>query len=258
MEPYKFEQDIKNKLEKRTIKPTENSWDKLQNSLEFKARKKGTKVWYLIGVAASIVGVLFMVSIFFNKDIEQTTPTVVDAPIIQKEDSSGSVATKNNSTVLDTLQNSESVNNTINIIAGTSKKTNSKSKNHSDFKFVDVKKTTPDNENIVRDVTDLNVKKDSIYGSVEDTKIEVILTQIRDLKTKTYVITDKDIDALLRDAQLAIEFEKLYEENTKTVDAYKLLQDVEADIDKSIRVKFLETLKLNYENMKTLIAQRND
>ena len=44
MEPYKFEENIKEKLEKRTINPTKNSWDKLANSLDSKNERKGRKI----------------------------------------------------------------------------------------------------------------------------------------------------------------------------------------------------------------------
>lgn len=257
MEPYKFEKDIKSKLEKRTIKPTANSWHKLESSLESNEPKKGTKVWYLLGIAASVVGILLVVSIFFKKDIDKTTPIIVDSPVPENEDATTTVAVENNSTVLDTLQSEKPINATENLIVGTSKESTSKPTKQTSKSFVDA---TPTLQNVekVAVITPINSEKDSVNTTIEAKKIEELITQIEDLKTQTYAVTDNDIDALLKDAQLALKFEKLYTENKKTVDAYKLLQDVEADIDKSMRVKFLETLKLNFENMKTLIAQRND
>lgn len=260
MEPYNFEEDIKNKLEKRTIKPTTDSWNKLANSLASKSEKKKTKVWYFLAIAASIIGVLFMVSTFLKKDIEQTVPTIVDAPIFQ-EDTLTSIVIENNTTKLDTLKSTAPFNetvNTVNSVVDTSKETNSKSNKELDKIFVDTKTQTLQNSEKIAVITTINSENDSIYKSVEDEEIELLLSKIEDLKAETTTVSDNEIDALLKNAQLALEFEKLYTENTKTVDAYKLLQDVEADLDKSIRVKFLETLKLNFENMKTLIAQRND
>jgi len=250
MEPYKFEEDIKNKLEKRTIKPTASSWNKLEDSLAFNERKKGVKGWYFIGVAACVVGILLMVSIFFKDDVNKTTPTIVTTPISETEEDSGTVVVENNAVELDTLQNKTPENSETLMIA-ISKEKEPKSSVQQNKVFVD------DNKMKLQ-----NIEEIAVATTVEDEKIEALINEIENLKSEnqtfTSTVTDNDIDNLLKEAQIAIEFEKLYEENTKIVDAYKLLQDVEDDIDRSTRVKFLETLKLNYENLKTVIAQRND
>ncbi|UMB59859.1 hypothetical protein MHL31_12330 [Lutibacter sp. A80] len=250
MEPYKFEEDIKNKLEKRTIKPAANSWDKLADSLDSKNQKKETKVWYFLGIAASIIGVLFMVSIFIKKDVDTVTPVIVDSPIIEKEEVPSAVVLENNLNTIDTLQNN-TLKNSETIEVATSKEKKSKSRVQQNEIFVDTNKMKLQNTDEIAVVT-----------TAEDEKIEELISEIEALKIKnktfSSTVTDSDIDKLLKEAQLAIEFEKLYKENTEIVDAYKLLQDVEADIDRSTRVKFLETLRLNYENLKTMIAQRND
>ena len=101
-------------------------------------------------------------------------------------------------------------------------------------------------------------KEVSAVSNEENQEIELVINQIEDLKTKHISVSTTDVDLLLKNAQKKLALERIYNENIKTVDAYKLLQDVEADIDKSTRTKILETLKLNYEHMKTVIAQRND
>ncbi|UMB52655.1 hypothetical protein MKD41_09940 [Lutibacter sp. A64] len=251
MEPYKFEEDIKNKLEKRTIKPTASSWNKLDASLNSKERKKGVKAWYFLAVAVCVVGVLLMVSIFFKDDVNNTTPTIVTIPVSETEEDSGTVVVDNNVKILDTLQNNNSLENSESLIVDTLKDKKIKSGMQQNEVLVDSKK-----------IKLQNIEEIAVVVTVEEEKIEALISEIEDLKSKNHTfnttVTDSDIDQLLKEAQLAIEFEKLYKENTKIVDAYKLLQDVEDDIDRSTRVKFLETLRLNYENLKTMIAQRND
>jgi hypothetical protein len=258
MVPYNFEDDIKKKLEKRTINPTVNSWDKLAGSLESKKEKKGTKLWYFLGFAASIVGVLFMVSTFLKKDIDKTTPIIVDSPILENEDAIIVISSKTDSLELKSLNNIETNDATTNLIVDSANKTISKPTNHSEKVIETTKIPTIINSDKVAEISLGNSNKDTINTTFEDQKIEELITQIEALKTEYLSVSDSDIDALLKDAQNTLALEKLFEENTKTVDAYKLLQDVEADLDKSIRVKFLETLKLNFENIKTAIAQRND
>lgn len=258
MEPYKFEDDIKNKLEKRTINPTENSWDKLAGSLDSKKEKKGTKVWYLLGFAASVVGILFMISIFIKKDIEKTAPIIVDSPIPEKEDATKVIVVETNSPEINILNSVKTNDNTTNLIDDSSKKSISKSTNHSDNNMETTRILDAHSSDKVAVINYENLKKDSVNTTSEDQQIEELITKIDELKSEYLSVSESDIDALLLNAQKELALQKIVAESVKTVDAYKLLQDVEAELDKSIRVKFLETLKLNFENMKTVIAQRND
>jgi len=258
MEPYKFEENIKEKLEKRTINPTKNSWDKLANSLDSKNERKGRKVWYILGVAASIVGVLFLVSTFFKKDIEKTTPIIVDSPIPEKEAATKVIVVETNSLENDTLNSIKTNDDASSLVVDSPKILLSKSKNPSDEILETTKTPVTNTLDKIAVIKNEDSKKDNAKRTVEDQEITALILQIETLKSEHLTVTDTDIDALLKDAQNTLALEKLFEDNAKTVDAYKLLQDVEADLDKSIRVKFLETLKLNFENIKTAIAQRNN
>jgi len=249
MEPNKFEEDIKKKLEKRTINPSANSWNKLADSLQTKEHKKDNRFLWLMGVAASIVGILFVVSIFSNGETENSTPIIVNVPTPESEDAS-KVATEEIVIEKEDLNNNNSANKT-------SEKAN--------YKKVKQQNTIDKRSNKFAAKTDgvlanVIVKEKEVQEKInlEDQKIEEVIAQIENLKKENQDVEVSEVDALLFKAQQDLAFQKIYNENIKTVDAYKLLQDVEADLDKSLRVKFLETLKLNYENMKTVIAQRND
>ena len=50
----------------------------------------------------------------------------------------------------------------------------------------------------------------------------------------------------------------MYNEKTGVVDARLLLENVEADLEKSFRDKVFEALKSNFNFVKTAVAQRND
>jgi hypothetical protein len=63
MESNKFDNHIKDLLEKRTIEPSSNAWSTLENRLDHsKANKKNWMLWS--GIAASFIGVLITVSVF--------------------------------------------------------------------------------------------------------------------------------------------------------------------------------------------------
>ena len=94
--------------------------------------------------------------------------------------------------------------------------------------------------------------------SLEDQKVSEIVAQINELKSKGQTVTDADIDALLEKAQREITFQTILKEDTRTVDASALLQDVESDLQKSFRNKIFEALKNSYETVKTAVAERNN
>lgn len=255
MEPYNFEQDIKRKLEKRTIKPSENSWNKLANSLQSKEDKKNIKFLRIIGIAACIVGVLFVVSIFFNHKKESTEPTIVTSPIPQKEKSI------NNVEIEELVAEDDNFELIVNEKLEKTKQEKTIVKPLNNLKGNRKPVIARVESNIVKsDIISKNglEKEVSAVSNEENQEIELVINQIEDLKTKHISVSTTDVDLLLKNAQKKLALERIYNENIKTVDAYKLLQDVEADIDKSTRTKILETLKLNYEHMKTVIAQRND
>jgi len=258
MEPYKFEQDIKNKLEKRTIQPSANSWDKLEGSLQNNDHKKNNKLLWFMGLAASIVGILVVVSIFLKEQIAKNTPIIVTSPELKSEKPTIEVASEK---FINEDVNSEKIDDnkpTNNSLKTTSKKPIYNSiKQHNEVGIAFNKLDTDvveKEEKIAAAKEVLNVTNISL----EEQKIDSVILQIQNLKLHYTIVTNNDIDALLFKAQQELALQKIVDESVKTVDAFKLLQDVEADLDKSIRVKFLETLKLNFENMKTVIAQRND
>ena len=246
MEPYNFENNIKNKLEKRTIQPSTDSWVKLERSLQQKEHKKNTKFLWIMGVAASVFGILFMASIFLKEDVELNTPIIVTSPEIDKG--------KTIEVVPDGI---EKKNIELESFIATTDKTNSlkpssKKRKIETTVFMDELAVRDNEAEKPNEVINLSIV------SSEEHKIDSIISQIENLKKESKGITISDIDALLFKAQQEIALQRIYDESVKTVDAYKLLQDVEEDIDRSFRIKVLETLKLNYENMKTVIAQRND
>ncbi|HMB99819.1 MAG TPA: hypothetical protein VKN14_02155, partial [Flavobacteriaceae bacterium] len=73
-----FDENIKDKLENRTIKPTEKAWNKLSEQLDTLGRKKPNTTLWWFGIAASIVGVLFFILGNDENDLENTTPIIVD------------------------------------------------------------------------------------------------------------------------------------------------------------------------------------
>ena len=60
MAPYKLEDNIREKLEARELKPSADAWKKLESKLDAAQPKKKTLVWYY--VAAGFVGFLIIIT----------------------------------------------------------------------------------------------------------------------------------------------------------------------------------------------------
>ncbi len=86
MAPIKFEENIKDKLEKRTLTPSSESWSKLSDRLDAEDNKSKKPIYWWLSIAA---GLLIMIAIsvqFFNTDeSESTLPQVVEENVIEEQ-----------------------------------------------------------------------------------------------------------------------------------------------------------------------------
>ena len=78
MAPIKFEEQLKDKLEKRRIKPSDAAWDTLSHRLDQAEGKQKNKGAWWVGIAATLVGVLLTLTFVFKSNTELLEPTLVD------------------------------------------------------------------------------------------------------------------------------------------------------------------------------------
>lgn len=248
MAPIKFEEDIREKLENRSVKPSENAWSKLSNRLDEQQEPKNNKPYWWLGLAASIIGVLLVASQFFNsKTHVEDLPELVETPEVIKQDSTRVI-------VKDVNKRLNELDEKKHVIKETSKA------------FIGVKKTdeavaVSKREKAVDTEEHINKKPSSILKeklSFEEQKIQDVVAQVQVLKEAQTVVTDADFDALLLQAQQEIRLNKFLNETTKMVDASALLQSVEYELDQSFREKVFKAIKASYNSVKTSVAQRNN
>lgn len=234
MAPSNWDNHIKESLEKRQLQPSPDAWDKLSGKLNIQAKRVTVNRFWWIGLAASIVGIVFISSLFFNKN-EQSTNTVADTPKTKIEVENDAQPLNGN------IENIEPIKEL-------SKKSQPVISNE-----------TQNNRGIVETKTiEAESPKQELVNSFEAKKLKEVLAQIQELKNANDVVTEDEIDALLKEAEKAIFKEKIKQANTQTVDADALLQDVEADLQQSFRDKVFEALKTSYETVKTAVAERNN
>ena len=256
MAPIKFDEHIKEKLEGRNIQPSNQAWNKLSERLDAQEKNKNHKGYWWLGLAASVIGILFVVSQFFNNDIKVETNTkVAETPVIIEEDSNSQIANELDENEAMKFENVEKVEKTTNTI---------KLKTESLIKINQVNKpvVVATTENINKEEKDvinkpLEIIKENL--SFEEQQIKDVVAKVQSMEYDNKIITDADISALLEQAQKEIRLNKLINETTGLVDANVLLQDVEADLNQSsFRSRVFEALKSNFNSVKTAVAQRNN
>lgn len=256
MAPNKFEENIKNKLEKRTIQPSKDAWAKLENRLDSTDKKRKNKTIFWIGLAASIVGILLVASQFFNEaPLENSTPVLVVTPEAIKQNDNTELA-KEESTVEEPISSSEEPTTEMQTTKIAVKYTINSEAKREPFKAVSNEVAQAENNIEGQEAEPDELQLQNL--SFEELKIQQVIAHVQILKDQDSAISDADLDALLNQAQNDIEQEKLYRENSGIVDARSLLQDVEADLDRTFRDKVFEALRANFNFVKTAVAQRND
>ncbi len=251
MAPIKFDKNVKEQLEKRTIQPSSDAWGKLSKRLDAEEQtEKKTSYWWL-GIAASIIGVVLVATQFFNNNTEEIIPQVVDNPSKVEEIK----IIKEPIKVVSETQKIVSIKKEDKVEVS---HTPSKLKKEMDLEERPIEITTNksnlEDSKIIHESTEVLEEK----LSFEEQKIQDIVAKVHNLKEQNKEVSDTEIEALLQQAQQEIAFKKLYNESTGLVDANALLQDVEEELDKSFRTRVFEALKKSYGTVKTAVAQRND
>jgi len=266
MAPIKFEEQLKEKLEQRTIQPSQDAWNKLNDRLDNVEEKQNNKGFWWLSIAATIVGVLVALTFVFKTNTTIVEPTIVDTKketIIEKQDlqnlevleENNAVASEESKNKPDQIQQNE----TKTQITKTSLKTVIKEKQNL---------LIPNKVNETLTQVDTKLKLEEVTKNLVDTKPEIVsfetqkvnevVAQIQKLQQENKEVTTAEIDALLNTAQKEITMQKLYNEATKTVDADALLRSVEDDLEQSFRDKVFNAIKSGYETVKTAVVERNN
>tara|TARA_R110002049_G_scaffold37208_1_gene117505 strand:+ start:69394 stop:70146 length:753 start_codon:yes stop_codon:yes gene_type:complete len=250
MAPTKFEENIKEKLDKREMQPSFDAWSKLSERLENQEKKqKGFPFWRL-GVAASIIGVLLVASNLYKNDTIGTKPQIVVTPEVIEQDKNSQITLEKMTNFSNRQEETKVLKKTLSIESDEVLKKQPKHKKAITFDKIyipELNKETKKPEQIV--------KEEFTY---EDQKVKELIAQVKQSKEKNTEVTNAFIDSLLLEAQNEMRLNHLYNKNTQVVNANVLLQDVEADLEQSFRSKVLQSLKDNFITVKTAVAQRND
>lgn len=263
MAPYKLEDNIREKLEARALKPSAEAWEKLEAKLEAEQPKKKTVLWYY--VAASFIGIAILASVFFSKKNTELNNQIVEKSIEQKSvegqpelilDNSKSeeIATEEKTSEKDRIKPSE-------------KETERKQRTNSvQLKQLPQKKSEVDKKiesthaiaNVVEVETERSLKKginkeeDKLFNN----KVDEVVASVKKLQESNAEVNITEVEALLDNARRDIQTQRIL--NNPKVDATALLQDVEWELEKSFRDKVFDALGEGFQKVRTAVSERND
>ncbi|RYJ41171.1 hypothetical protein [Flavobacterium beibuense] len=227
MEPNKWEKEIKEKLNKRTIQPGEMAWDRLDAMLSVAEKKKTPKYRWMY-VAAGFLGFILAGTFFLNQQkteeiINNSTNTVVTAPE-QKENLKESNVTNAQ------VREFEDANEISNTAVASIEKTTVKKKTNAKKQEPVINTVAPQNTTI------------AVVGVV---KTEILTENLS---------PDQEAEVLLAETMNNISSSQ----QTKVkVSANSLLSEVEGELDNNFRSKVWQTVTKNYNVVKTTVVNRN-
>ncbi|OBX23917.1 MULTISPECIES: hypothetical protein [Bizionia] len=256
MAPNKFENNIKKTLEERQIQPSSNAWNQLSDSLDKQNKKSSnTYIWFM-GIAASIIGLLFVVNTFQPfQEIENTSnPVVVET----SSENNLEIDSKVETTKMVTISEEENKSLVENLATDiptnnqTSKRQKVSAKRYTSVDKNEAREMTTNNTNVVEKIS--NKSKQIINNNTSENTIAQ--------SEVSNVIVDSDlnseVDALLKQATSKVSSVSGSEETDYNINPNNLLEDVEMDLEKSFRDKVFETIKTNFTIVKTAVADRNN
>lgn len=260
MASYKLEDNIREKLEAREIKPSAEAWKKLEGKLDAEQPKKKTVGWYYM--AASFVGLLILGSLFFVGNNSEFQNEIVK----QKNIENASEIVPNNSRaeeVVSAETDSEKVETSEN------KKKSNREANSNILKTLPQKKSEIDkkvdktkmlatvkNEEIQQPQPLENSFQKNEEDKLFNNKVDEVVATVKKLQENNIEITAMEVEKLLNNARRDIQTQQIL--SSPKVDATALLQNVEWELEKSFRDKVFDALGDGFRKIRTAVIERND
>lgn len=219
MEPNKFDNQFKEKLSSREIKPSDAAWDRLDAMLSVSEKPKRKFSWLYI--AASVLAFLTVGTIFFNQkesvilNSKNTINTQNGITIKSNETAPILDSNKKSAVVIQETKKSISKSNII-------PSTNKQLKNNNQIVAVSIINQKTEQKSIVNPTNALPVEKQLVL--VENLKKE----NSSDQKSKIHVNPDN------------------------------LLSQVDGELELSFREKVINKVNRNYQTLKVALDNRNN
>ena len=229
MEPNKLEKLFREKLESREIKPSEGSWDRLDAMLTVAEEPKPKRKFKWLYLAASVVGVLLMGTVFLNQK-----DAVVDA--------------ENKVVIMDSVSSkAPEVSTSITV----NEKSNYRESEHSAIAQSAIPKANK---------VPISNKESLIVNSNQSQIPEVsIIHQKTEQKSISIPTNAVSVDELLAAVTSPSKNDSPSSEKSNVrVNANNLLTQVDGELELTFREKVINKVNKNYQSVKVALSNRNN
>ena len=242
-----FEKQIQQKLNNREIKPSENSWDRLDAmlSMEEKPKKKG---FFWMNIAASLI-VFASIGYYFYNQNSTVVPIKEESIIVEVE--------KNLENREEKIENREENNEFLVENDSKLEEINSiQNKKTLRISTINHKELTP---NIKEEVSIINQSKENENNQkvvVENMKLE---SKKPETTSNKYISAEKLLAEVSNTKYKSNNSEKEVKRKRKgvSVNPNALISNAENEIYQSYRESALDKLNKNFNSIKTVLANRN-
>ena len=250
MEPNKLENDFKNKLNQRSMQPTEMAWDRLDAMLTVAEAKKTKSTFGWLYIAASFLGFILIATVFFSQStslIDLQPNTVVVKNQVKNDTLPKITLPINQQPVLLPSKKNETAT------TATSNKT---PKNHS-YK-VELLPVNGDknNQNQITQVaitaTKTSNQSDNLISSPKPaSSLKETLSNPKSIHV--------NVDALLASVEKSPKAAPLFDNQTSIkVNPSSFLSQVDGELELSFREKVIQSVNKNYRTVKVALSNRNN
>ncbi|MEM7086799.1 MAG: hypothetical protein AAF489_11485 [Bacteroidota bacterium] len=274
MAPIKFEENIREKLQEREIRPSKDSWNELSKKLgHAPAPKNNRRLW--MAVAAGFMGLLLVVSyVLTTSDEDQpiqlvdkntTTPSEVEEAIQtpQLEDPAINeapvIASENtgNDKEKPVIEGRNKILPKKNIAVAKDKSDKTKnSTTINEAALIEKQEIAEINPNLKAITNNKSVPKQE--DAFVENKVDAVVAAVRQMEESNNTVTAEEIDALLSKAQRDIATNRILSSSNEKIDPSALLRDVESEMERSFRDKVFEALGEGYNKVRTAVVERNN
>lgn len=256
MEPNKIEEQFKELLNSRELQPSDKAWDRLDAMLSVAEEKKTKRSFGWLYIAASIIGFIFVGTLFFSQTEELIDVRRNDVVLQEKEEKSSEhiIQGQSGRDILPSIQ-PQSVAEVSN--------DNQKSKNQiTKTQGIAHCNTCPSEKGIINQKTNRNlnqINNERIAEFKNETSVAHRETPKAVESNKS--LTDKE-SILKSDDNLLVSLDNTAKQlaNKKTtikVDAKSLLSQVDGEVEYTFREKVFTKINKNYQEIKVALVNRN-
>jgi preprotein translocase subunit SecF len=221
MEPNKMEKDFKEKLEQRTIQPSDMAWDRLDAMLSVAENKKPKKDRTWMYMAAAFLVFLLVGVLFLNQEKEGNDIQDTNSIVTTQGESENTTENEDGETVIAPVSTQETA---VAQSLGNSSKTNSNSKN--------------------------GIQQETLVSATD----EGIVIQIAPEGPANTIVQVNNAEELLAAATPS---ETAKKKRVVKVDPNSLLSSVEEELDDSFKDKVLIATVKNIKALQSTVANRN-